>query len=892
MMKKYKRTLSKFFDVGNRNKHVFHRKVRVLHKSSFFATLLLVTLSGQVLAQGYAAEKPITHELRTQELLTQGYASQHYVAHKLMGNTLKVTTSAGIVDINALNQSAFEVHYQPIGLKQLPSFALAKTISGVNDKKDSVLTVVDSAKQLTLSSQSLVAIITKSPFSIRYTKPNGEYIAAEEQGLLLTQPERASLTKNTADIKASDVAISADPAFNLGFRFKLQPQEKIMGGGQRVLGMDRRGHKMPLYNRAHYGYGNQSSQMYYGLPAIMSSNKYIIVFDNSANGELDIAASEKNIVQFSAMGGRTSYLIIVGESYPKLIENLVSVTGKQPLPPRWALGNIASRFGYHSEQEARSVVQKYRDEDFPLDAIVFDLYWFGPDIKGHMGNLNWDNKAFPTPVDMIKDFKAQGVNTIMITEPFILTSSSQWQSAVENNALMKNQSGQAEKFDFYFGNTGLVDVFEPKSQDWFWQYYQKLANQGVTGWWGDLGEPEVHPADALHNVAGNKVSADEVHNAYGHQWAEMLYQRLRKFQPNTRPFILMRSGFIGSQRYGMVPWTGDVSRSWEGFKPQVELALQMSLLGLSYTHSDLGGFAGDGPIDKELYIRWLQYGVFQPVYRPHAQENAKPEPIFHDVETKDILREYVKLRYRLMPYIYSLSIENSLTGMPIMRPMFFEDENELKLIDEKDSYFYGDSFLVTPVTEQGAETVNVNLPKGTWFNFWSEQRYQGEQNVTIAAPLDQTPVLVRAGAFIPMVDSVQSTKDYNTEHLILHYYADTSVKSSSSVMYNDDGQDPNSLTNADYESLTFSATQRDEKLLFDLQQHGQFVKMPVTRQLSLVIHNYQSNAAKITVDSKLVKLVKSREQLTQQPLSAWYDESNKQLFINTAWRQNIKITID
>jgi len=628
------------------------------------------------------------------------------------------------------------------------------------------------------------------------------------------------------------------------------------------------------------------------LPAIMSSNKYIIVFDNSANGELDIAASEKNIVQFSAMGGRTSYLIIVGESYPKLIENLVSVTGKQPLPPRWALGNIASRFGYHSEQEARSVVQKYRDEDFPLDAIVFYLYWFGPDIKGHMGNLNWDNKAFPTPVDMIKDFKAQGVNTIMITEPFILTSSSQWQSAVENNALMKNQSGQAEKFDFYFGNTGLVDVFEPKSQDWFWQYYQKLANQGVTGWWGDLGEPEVHPADALHNVAGNKVSADEVHNAYGHQWAEMLYQRLRKFQPNTRPFILMRSGFIGSQRYGMVPWTGDVSRSWEGFKPQVELALQMSLLGLSYTHSDLGGFAGDGPIDKELYIRWLQYGVFQPVYRPHAQENAKPEPIFHDVETKDILREYVKLRYRLMPYIYSLSIENSLTGMPIMRPMFFEDENELKLIDEKDSYFYGDSFLVTPVTEQGAETVNVNLPKGTWFNFWSEQRYQGEQNVTIAAPLDQTPVLVRAGAFIPMVDSVQSTKDYNTEHLILHYYADTSVKSSSSVMYNDDGQDPNSLTNADYESLTFSATQRDEKLLFDLQQHGQFVKMPVTRQLSLVIHNYQSNAAKITVDSKLVKLVKSREQLTQQPLSAWYDESNKQLFINTAWRQNIKITID
>ena len=207
----------------------------------------------------------------------------------------------------------------------------------------------------------------------------------------------------------------------------------------------------------------------------------------------------------------------------------------------------------------------------------------------------------------------------------------------------------------------MVDVFDKQAQDWFWQYYQKLAEQGVTGWWGDLGEPEVHPGDALHNLNGVKVKADTVHNVYGHQWAEMVYERLLKFQPETRPFVLMRSGFIGSQRYGMVPWTGDVSRSWGGFKPQVELALQMSLLGLSYIHSDLGGFAGDSPIDSELYIRWLQYGVFQPVYRPHAQENAKPEPIFHDKETKDILREYVKLRYRLMPYIYSLSIENSLT---------------------------------------------------------------------------------------------------------------------------------------------------------------------------------------------------------------------------------------
>jgi oligosaccharide 4-alpha-D-glucosyltransferase len=801
--------------------------------------------------------------------------SRDYLAHQLIGNTLTVTTSDGIVAINALNPSAFEVHYQPIGLTQLPSFALAPKAIGGGETAENLL-VTESEKQLKLSSKALVAIINKSPFSIRYTKSNGEVIASEEQGLFIQQ---------NAEIKDSQTeAVEENKTkFNLGFRFKLQAQEKILGGGQRVLGMDRRGQKMPLYNRAHYGYEKESKQMYYGLPAIMSSNKYIIVFDNSANGELDIGHDQADILQFSAVAGRTSYLILVAETYPKLIENLVNVTGKQPLPPRWSLGSIASRFGYHSEQEARDVVQKYLDEDFPLDAIVFDLYWFGPDIKGHMGNLNWDKKAFPTPVEMIKAFKAQGVNTIMITEPFILTSSSQWQSAVENNALMKNERAEPEKFDFYFGNTGLVDVFDNQAQDWFWQYYQKLAEQGVAGWWGDLGEPEVHPGNALHNLSGEKVKADAVHNVYGHQWAEMVYQRLRKFQPDTRPFVLMRSGFIGSQRYGMVPWTGDVSRSWGGFKPQVELALQMSLLGLSYIHSDLGGFAGDAPIDTELYIRWLQYGVFQPVYRPHAQENAKPEPVFHDKATKGILREYVKLRYRLMPYIYSLSIENSLTGMPIMRPMFFEDETNLSLIDEKDSYFYGDSFLVTPVTKQGAREVTVNLPSGVWFNFWTNQRYQGNQKATIAAPLHQTPVLVRAGAFIPMVDAVQSTKDYSTKNLTLHYYADPSVKSSSSVMYNDDGKDPNSLVNGDYETLTFNAQHSTEKLALRLQRRGEFPTMEQSRQLQLIIHSGVSKEKQVYLDGKVLHSAANYQQFMTQNNVFWFDKEQQQLRIRLNW---------
>jgi oligosaccharide 4-alpha-D-glucosyltransferase len=183
--------------------------------------------------------------------------------------------------------------------------------------------------------------------------------------------------------------------------------------------MDRRGHRLPLYNKASYGYETHAEQMYYSLPAIMSSDKYMIVFDNSANGWLDIGKTDKDVLTFEAMGGRTAYIVIAGDTYPALVENYTDVTGKQPLPPRWAFGNFASRFGYHSEKEVRDVVRRFRRAKVPLDTVIIDIYWFGPDIKGHMGKLDWDRNAFPHPEDMIADFRKQGIKTITVTEPFI-----------------------------------------------------------------------------------------------------------------------------------------------------------------------------------------------------------------------------------------------------------------------------------------------------------------------------------------------------------------------------------------------------------------------------------------------------------------------------------------
>ncbi|MCK7598608.1 DUF5110 domain-containing protein [Microbulbifer sp. CAU 1566] len=771
-----------------------------------------------------------------------------YQSHQLLENKLVIETSDSQVTLTPLNSAALEVHYQRDGLKQLPSFARSNQL-----KADVQAQLSVSEQALRYSLGELTAVIHKSPFHIEYLRDD-KPLLSEEHGFFANQTMR-------------------------GFRFKLSEEEKLIGGGQRVLGMDRRGHRLPLYNKAHYGYTTESEQMYFSLPAVMSSNKYILLFDNSATGTMDLGASEDSVMQFEAVAGRTGYIVVAGETYPQLIEHYVDVTGRQPMPPRWALGNFASRFGYRSEQEVRDVVKKFREEDFPLDALVLDLYWFGPDIQGHMGNLAWDKNAFPSPVEMMSDLREDGINTILVTEPFVLSTSERWSDAVASNALAKDLTGKSKQFDFYFGNTGLIDVFSEDGRDWFWNIYKDLKEQGVAGWWGDLGEPEVHPSDTVHAVG----MADEIHNAYGHRWAQMLFDNEKAANSDERPFIMMRSGFPGSQRFGMIPWTGDVSREWGGLQPQVELSLQMGLLGFGYTHSDLGGFAGGEKFDRELYIRWLQYGVFQPVYRPHAQEHIAPEPVFHDRKTRNITREFIKLRYRLLPYNYTLAFENSQTGLPLMRPLFFENESDLALMDNKDAYLWGNDFLVAPVTNEDIDEVAVQLPGGVWFDYWNDNQYGGDL-ARVDVDLETIPVLVRAGAFIPTVANMKNTREYSSAKLRLDYYAHESAKQSSGYVYEDDGVTANAFAKGEYQKLLFAGERTESGIAFRFNQEGEgYTSAPQNRSVELVVHNWQQAPSGIHAGTQQINLVDREKQFADN--TAWYDKRAKTLHVKFNWSE-------
>lgn len=772
--------------------------------------------------------------------------------------TLNIDTDTNDFTISALHDSGFQVTYltddNGTPYANLPSMALPEpALTDVTYKKANDVELVETATTLILKLNNIAAHVDKATHAISYSV-NGKIVAKEQDGL---------------SISSNGVSLS----------FALDKNEKLYGGGQRVLGMDRRGHSMPLYNKAHYGYTTSSNQMYFGLSAVMSSKNYSVLFDNTASGELDIGKTSSDELLFKAQGGRASYIMVLGENLEDTVTNTVAVTGKQPLPPRWLLGNFASRFGYKSQNEVMDVVDAFNTQDIPVDAVVLDLYWFGKDIKGHMGNLSWDAATFPEPEKMISELRAQDVKTVLITEPFILTTSKQWDSAVASNALAQNDDGAPYTFDFYFGNTGLVDVFNEAGQNWFWQYYEKLAAQGVAGWWGDLGEPEVHPDDIQHMWQSTKVSGAEVHNAYGHQWAKTVYNNLTELQPDTRPFVLMRSGFLGSQRYGMVPWTGDVSRSWGGLKPQVELALQMSVFGMAYTHSDLGGFAGGETFDPELYTRWLQFGTFSPVFRPHAQDNIAPEPIFHADPVKSIARKFIQLRYDMLPYNYSLAFENAFYGTPLMRPLAMA-YGESDWFENADSYLWGDGLLVSPVTSANQAEWPTLLPEGVWFDFFSDTKYQGGQTVNYPLSQDNFPVWVKAGSFMPMADGLSRTEQFDARKIEMHYWHDNSVNSSSYTYYEDDGKNPASVKKGLYTKLQLSASV-DEKaaLTLTLDSEGSYIGMPKQRDITYIVHGLSEKPQSVSIDGRSVPVM--------------WDEKGKtlSLAISCDYQQSVKVVI-
>lgn len=650
------------------------------------------------------------------------------------------------------------------------------------------------------------------------------------------------------------------------------------GGGERGYSFNLVGDTLVMYNKQNYQYKKGETrikQMNISMPLFLSSNGYAVVFDDHAAAKMIMS----NPIEYITEGRKpvSYYFVNSTGSLADLTEKLTQLTGRQELPPMWALGYITSKYGYRTQAETVGVVDTLKRQGYPVDGIVLDLYWYGKEED--MGRLAWDPVQFPNHKKMLSDLKKRGVNTVTISQPYVLRNSrgvDNYNFLRENNLLLEDTTGKMQDISIWVGEGGMFDVSKPTTRKWLRERYKQLTLDGVGGWWGDLGEPEVHPESALHF---NGERGREYHNQYGNDWSEIIYDLYKEEFPDTRLMTMMRGGTTGLQQFSVFPWSTDVSRSWGGMQPQVTIMLNSGLSGMGYMSHDVGGFAieEDRPYDPELYVRWLQLGLFSPVLRTHSQQNAEP---YKYPMHGDLLRDIVKQRYSWLPYNYTLAYENAAKGYPLVRPLNFYSEGSAKYDDIDDEYLWGRDVLVAPVMTEGARERSVVFPDGMWVDYNNPTRiYNGGDTAVVKAPLEVLPLFVRTGSFIPKADyAMENTGDYRTDRYTIDYYP--YIGKSEYQMFEDDRKSTSSLKDNSFSLVTFKGDATSEGITIQVSSEGTYPGAPKSKDLTFCVHLLDTKPSVVTIDGKVVKKWK-------------YDEKNATLTLSTKWdvAKNLEIKI-
>lgn len=652
---------------------------------------------------------------------------QSYVSHSAIGNSIRVQAKTYFVTFSTLKENIFKISYD-----DSVTAITEMLVDGLTALPFSSVTETDSTLEMANSSSKV--ILRKSNMTFTFT---------DLSGLILLGQSDADGFEKIQHVRS------------ISFQIK---SEALYGMGEKGIDLNRRGYFFDTYNRANYGYNNALSTMKINIPLLTTTGNYALFFDNEYPADVDL----KDKIRYSARGGFMTFYFIEG-NLKKQLKAYHELTGYQPLPPKWAFGFIQSKYGYKTEAEVKTIANSFRSKGIPADAIILDLYWFG--VENNMGNLSWNASGFPNPAKFVSDMNSLGFKIIPIQELYLTTGSRLYSSFSSQNLLGKTSAGNPFVIGgFWAGSAGLVDITNPAAQQLWWNESKSIMNSGISGWWTDLGEPENHPGDMLH-FSG---SSEKAHNTNNLLWAKTLFNGFNSDFPNQRFFNLTRSGTAGMQRYATFPWSGDVDRSFNGLSLQPTIMLGMSLSGIGYESSDLGGFAGQATT-PELYMRWLQFGAFNGIMRAHTSQND-PEPWRFGTQAQTIVTDYIKLRYSLFPYLYTLASKYTFEGEPIVRPMIYNFPDNPNVLNMSDQFMLGDNILIAPVLKEGQTSRDVYFPENAWFKLNSDMKDYYYGNETFNTNIISIPVFVREGSIIPTIPVKQNLNQSVLDTLILTVY--------------------------------------------------------------------------------------------------------------------------
>ena len=538
-------------------------------------------------------------------------------------------------------------------------------------------------------------------------------------------------------------------------RLKLADGEKIYGLGQDPMAnLNQRDKERRVWHQ--YGHIRRSGNI--GVPFMISSKNYGVFLNSSypsrfeigeaaapeydrlgilmaefpSNWTLDAIECNPNNTAIILNEDDIDLWFMIEKNKDDIIKDYYSLTGKAALLPKWAYGFVQCNCRYRSQDEMLQIAEKMREKGVPCDVLLIDWLWFR-----EFGDLKWDDRYWRSPKEMFARLKELGFKVMMAQHPFISMDSINYELFKEIGYLNENVRGSRVTYDHT----------NPEARSYWWSRIKEFYDEGIKGYWADMGELEEHHI-GTKSFLGDR---DKIHNIYMTLWTKGLYEGQRR-DFGERFFALNRATYPGIQKYGTVLWSGDIDASWEVMKEQVVIGQGVTMSGIPFWSTDIGGFLTVDGYTAELFVRWLQWNVFCPIFRVHGARPGNEIWSFGE-QTEEICMYFVKMRYQLLPYIYSMAYNLRENGAPMMRAMAMDFANDDNAIESVYQFMFGNSLLVSPVVDKGERHKGTYLPEGIWYDYYTGEKYTGIQSINASAPLEKLPLFIKGGSIIPMIKS-------------------------------------------------------------------------------------------------------------------------------------------
>jgi alpha-D-xyloside xylohydrolase len=683
------------------------------------------------------------NEYRASTAVSGAGRNQMVKAWKKQDNALWIETTGGTLYLQPLATGSLHVQY---GTEE--AIGRNKSYAVTNRPEVAAFEVSEDSESIILNTAKLKAMVSIQGGHISLYDHSGKLLVQES-------PDGARCSPAGDSIKPYD-------------KFRLHPSDALYGLGQF------RDHKLNLRNvtRELVQFNTQAA-----VPVVYSTGGWGLLWDNPSR---TVFTDDGNGMSFSSdYGDKVDYYLFTGVCLDSLISAYRTLTGRAPMLADWALGYHQSRNKYATQREVLDVAARMKEENIPMSSIFIDyFYWQNQGTGSH----RFDESLFPDVQGMI-----DSLHRVYDTK-IVLTVWPTFQPGIPNYEELHRQGGILEGAVALDGF--IYDAFNPEAGQIYWKQVSPLVGQGIDGWFLDGPEPDNVPSFlSATTYAG---PAGTVRNLYPLVHATTFYNGLLKARPNLRPYILTRCAWISQQRVGTAIWSGDIPATFEELEQQVTAGLNFTATGIPYWTTDIGGYSGGDPADeayRELFTRWFQYGTFCPVFRSHGRRYPGDRKTSNELwaygdEVKRICTDFIRLRYALLPYIYTLTSQVTHADYTPMRLLAFDFPEDVQVLDCKDQFMYGTAFMICPVLKAGLVSRKVYLPEGnSWIDFWTGKTYSGGRHLDAPAPAERIPVYVRAGSVIPFYTSLQKhvTTEIPTE---IRIYAGND---GSFELYEDDG---------------------------------------------------------------------------------------------------------